>query len=549
MGRGWDSSLFDRTEILATLAKRFTALPEGYRQNVALIGAPGIGKTAIIGALLNSLRSQPQIVPIYLELRPESFERFADRWMGSLLCQALLDTGMAASPSSWVTLAHEAQRRCPRAALRVEALRHAIANRTVAGKSADDLFSQLLELPGLVAADLGRCLLLIVEEFHHLEGLGMRRPFHLLGKQLMVDKSVAYLVTSSDVKASLLILRDKLDLLFGRFEIIDVAPFDTAASLAFLRQRLGELEMSPELQAFLVMLCGGHPWYLETVSARLRDTTMRRHTTMVTRDGLWESLGELMQDPHGALAQAFAHRVGPLTQGRARQALVPLLLAVANGAPRVEQLASAVRQPAKTVAKDLSRLMELGFVQRFGVLYTITDALFRWWVARVYRAQAQSWAPLRTDTTQRFKALCDGQLAQFVTELGLPLPERLVELFRAFRGDEIALNGDPRRRVGPFQDVASAPWGADGCQLTASTGARQAWVCGVKRSPMVEEDVTAFLDMTRAHGTGVGQRILVALSGIDLNARLRAKEARIWMWDTAMTNILLGLYGKAHLIP
>ena len=86
-------NLFDRKIYLDTLEKRIGDLKDGYRQNIAIIGDELIGKTSIIFKFLNKFYDN-RIIMLYLEIRPESLASFIRRFLGVLLYNFLINSGI-----------------------------------------------------------------------------------------------------------------------------------------------------------------------------------------------------------------------------------------------------------------------------------------------------------------------------------------------------------------------------------------------------------------------------------------------------------------------
>ena len=84
---------FGREAYLDILQKRIRNFREGYRQNLAIIGDELIGKTSIIFRFLDKFYDNLLIV-VYLEARTESLSSFVQRFIGVLLYNFLLNSGI-----------------------------------------------------------------------------------------------------------------------------------------------------------------------------------------------------------------------------------------------------------------------------------------------------------------------------------------------------------------------------------------------------------------------------------------------------------------------
>src|SRR3989338_6972875 len=73
-------------ETVALLKKRVTDLREGFRQNVALIGPPGSGKSSILlTALAQAGPPSSEFLIVYCATQREPWETWAKRFMAAIL--------------------------------------------------------------------------------------------------------------------------------------------------------------------------------------------------------------------------------------------------------------------------------------------------------------------------------------------------------------------------------------------------------------------------------------------------------------------------------
>ena len=82
------NKFFGRSETLGLFSKRVGGLKDGYRQNIAIVGPKLIGKSSLILHFFSNF-NHPKIIPIYIDLRPNSFNHFIYKFLGALLYQYL----------------------------------------------------------------------------------------------------------------------------------------------------------------------------------------------------------------------------------------------------------------------------------------------------------------------------------------------------------------------------------------------------------------------------------------------------------------------------
>ncbi|MCC6527514.1 MAG: ATP-binding protein [Polyangiaceae bacterium] len=152
-------------------------------------------------------------------------------------------------------------------------------------------------------------------------------------------------------------------------------------SPAYLGEALGLGAAREAVEAYAVW--GGTPWYWELAAPSGGD--------------LVGAVDALVLDPAGPLHREPERLL--LEEQPSAAALRPLLDAIGAGAHRVSEIAGRVGQPATSLARPLSRLVELGLVRRevpFGeperatkrALYRIDDPFFRLWFRMVVSHKA-----------------------------------------------------------------------------------------------------------------------------------------------------------------
>ena len=214
---------FDRTYILDLLHRRAASLAAGYRQNIAIIGSELIGKTSIIKQFLRGFSADDTFI-LYLELKDEPFGEFANRFAGTLLYKYLKSHSLR--PKETLSeLIKQSNRYIPKT---VELINSALD--CAKSDSNEEGFSKLLDSLSSLKDEAKKCCVIIFDEFHNLERLRLPRPFYVLGNKIMVQKDIMYIISSSSVSLARKIIEEKLSLLFGNFETIEVGPFDLAAA-------------------------------------------------------------------------------------------------------------------------------------------------------------------------------------------------------------------------------------------------------------------------------------------------------------------------------
>ena len=223
-----EDKFFARKDYLDILEKRIRDLKYGYRQNIAVIGDELVGKTSIIYHFLNKF-CENHIVTLYLEIRPETIHSFARRFTGVLLYNFLVNSGIPLKEDLGF-LIQKSRPYIPKTIEKINLILSAVEKR-----KKNNIFTELLSLCDLIHEETGKYCVLILDEFHHLEKLGIKDLYKEWSRLLILQKTTMYIIVSSMKFKTRSVLSKDLSLLFGNFELLTVEPFDIKTSEEYLR--------------------------------------------------------------------------------------------------------------------------------------------------------------------------------------------------------------------------------------------------------------------------------------------------------------------------
>jgi hypothetical protein len=527
-------NFFGREEILSLLERRCRALKDGYRQNIAILSQPLLGKTSLILHFLLSFREE-KITPVYLDCSVESFAQFAKKFSVSLLC-AYLKKMSADLENDLDFLKSKARPLLPETIAVIERM-----ERLLKKNKNDDAFSEVFNLLSVFQKESKQRTLVIFDEFHHFENYALKSPFLKLGKEIMLQKNTLYIVLSSQVNRAKEILTNELALLFGQFEVIELETFLFTASCQFLKERLSGYESEPMLLEFLSHLTDGHPFYLDALSQELHSQLKERRQSLLTRDIVAAVLYRLIYEAQGILHQYLNSLVEANLNGYSHSGYFTVLAKMAEKKHRMKDLVASLNGLAKSAPKYIRRLAEADLIGRYGSFYKIEDRILTFWLAKVWQHKYSPFMDQREEKKEFFVAVYRA-MNDFMQNLAKPMTVRLRELFSRFDNEMIRLD-EKDFRLPKFKQVSS--WAGAGiiCQKESKY-----WLCWLMEKYLSETALLRFLETAGKTELPWQRIIIITLDAVEDSARLLAKEKKIWLWDGKIINLLFDLYGEQPLM-
>jgi len=528
---------FGRTKILELLNKRVDALKSGYRQNVALTGQMFSGKTSILRYFLKSLKDS-SIIPIYIEVCEEPFPSFTDKFIANLLYNFFLSINKDVSIDI-ESLTRQAEAIIPCTAQAIKKIYQDISTR-----SYNQAYRQLLDLTSVFKEETNRPCIVILDEFHNLENFNIKNAFLHLGRIIMIQKNTMYIVSSSQRNKIRKILSEKLSLLFGNFEIIEVSGFDSKTAREFIKEKIAPLNISDYYSDYFLNVTDSNPFYLDMVSKRLKYYKESSNCERVNVELIKDVLEDLMFNENGTLHKHFMNNIHFLFDKDQRKNYLNILFALANGANRIKDIAAYFK--GRDLSKNLEHLIEIDVVYKCGIFYTIQDRVFSFWLKTVYFMKKKAIIDNFLDWSSEFKKLVENDVENYLIEYNKGVGERVKELFYSFDGEIVEIN-NRLRKLPKFFKIEVIKYGIDKNYLACEEGNKY-WICNIKHNKAEETDVIDLIQLSHNRFKNAKRKILVALGGIDSNALLLAKEKHIWVWKSNSLNSLFRLYKKYELI-
>lgn len=547
-----------RPELAVHLQQRLKAFGEGFRHNLALLGPPGSGKTFQLRALNNHASSDFFIV--YCLLFKESYRGFLTRFLRILLQTALedfrgsnghtllieaetSDNSSLQQPDaalSFSTLLQKVETQLPKTASAIRAAEEALTRRL-----SMEAFNRALDVVPILSAERHQSCILILDEFLFLDELGLGHAFHELGKRVMTWPNTLFVLASSSPYRARMILRERLHLLFGQFELLTLESLDHQRTDAWLKHELMCLQGSQSWSSFLLQWLGVYPWYLSVFLGRLKEIALLQQTTLLTEALVFQAAWDVLGCPEGSLYQWCASRIAPLAHVRYGGRAIEILQQLAQGARTTTALRARIGRTALSGALQL--LVEQDLVARKGTCLMVADPVLRCWLSAVLFPQRMG----RIEEKEYFRAMFDQYLSslwtQWLEHNRCSFPEQMRQLFSRFRDDTMVMDSKTGR-LPRFESVnLKQPDDLESGVYLLAEGEGKRWCVNLQEGLVNESSVARFDAFCRKLSPRPSRKIVVAKHGMDPNARLLAKSTNMWVWEPNDLNILMDLYSPVIL--
>ncbi|MCR4337094.1 MAG: hypothetical protein NUV91_04730, partial [Candidatus Omnitrophica bacterium] len=466
---------YGRKATLELLRKRVVDLKEGYRQNVAFLSAKHTGKTSLLRKFLADL-DDADVIPIYIDLENKNFGSFAQQFMGTLLYHFFKSKGLPVS-HDFPFLLEKAQELLPQTVQRMRKIRKGLLD-----EGNQEIYRELIALPQIFSEESKKFCILLFDEFQTLEEFDVAEVFQELGKTIMTQKRCLYLLSSSLPEVAREILSEKLSLLFGNFEIIDLPLFDLKTSQAFIQSRLAPTRMKEDLIYFLIDFTGGHPLYLHLICQELKTLSQIHRQEEVFAPLFAQAIEHVLFQPWGVLSRHFDLMLNNLCSGKNGALVASLLISLSHGRRKIKNLAQEWNAKQNVVTQRLLRLVEMELVAKNSASYYLKDRLLRYWIKYIFEESGRSFDPCPVRQREQFFNELNHAIENFIVVSRKDVSTRIIELLYCFEDEAFQINGK-KYKIPLFREVVF-PKGRrlseSSCELIRASSEEGEWLIILK---------------------------------------------------------------------
>lgn len=539
----FDHNFYGRRSVLEVLKKRVMGLKEGYRQNVALLGNRYIGKTALLHRLISQMEEQ-DVYFIYLDLENRDFNYFAIQFTKSLLYNYLKKENLPLQEDLDL-LCLATQERLPRTVFMVRA----IENLRSQGKVLE-AYHMILSLPDVMTHEAGKSVVLLFDEFQYLGNFDIPEIFAELGKRIMTQKNCLYIVSSSFPLQAQTILSEKLSLLFGNFEMIHLESFNFSEAQGLIDVNLEGVKISLNLKNFIADFTGGHPLYINLLCQELICLSGVYAQQEIFSPIVTQAIENVVFNPWGVISRHFELLINSLAIGKNANVAVAVLGALAQGRHRISDLSESLQLKASQINLRINALEDANIVERNGNYYHIKDKLFSYWIKHVHQRRLHVIDLELGRSRKEFKDEINKALNDFGLVARKDLSVRIADLMHKFDNESFVLCGR-RYKLTAFKNIKFLKLRVglenyfDAVYAESKEGS---WLVVLNKSRVQDHELNSILEEIKKLEPKPIRSIIVSLSGLDENAKVRALQEKLWIWDEEQLNSLMHLFDEPIIV-
>ena len=265
---------------------------------------------------------------------------------------------------------------------------------------------------------------------------------------------------------------------------------------------------------------------------------------------LTQAIEKTIFDRWGVLSRHFELIINDLCLGKGNHMMAAILMSLSNGKHKIEDLVQDLNVNKNQVRQKVSSLLDRDVVVKNGNFHYLKDKLFKYWIRFVYQKRLHD-VELTPDKQQRFfKEELNRYVEEFKMSTRQDFSSRIVDLLQCFDNEAFDLNGR-KYKLPTFRDIKPLNLAEDHgnyFNIIKAATADASWLFVLKKDNFSENDMNAVLKELKKIKEKPERCLIITLSDLDANAKLRALQERFWIWHEGELNTLLTLFDKPYIL-
>lgn len=526
--------IFSRINEEQIIEKRIGGFLQGYRHNIALIGQPKTGKSALLSKLLQKKFQNTSLLTIYVNLFYVDNLSFTKAALHSLLYNFLKNKSVCKISISLDELIFNTEEYIPKT---IELIKQLLTSGSTQKNPVDSLFSVIESI--VKEAEIKP--LFIVDEFCFFKKFP-KRQLSEMTKQILSRTDCMFLFVSSDQIQADEILNNELNILFGKFEKIYLNSFNSTDSKSFLRARLSG-KLNADCTSFLSEITGNSPFYLDLLCDALNSLPVNS----ISEELFIHTLASQLSNKKSVVYQTCYNYVACLKNNSRTDKLTNVLLLIADGYTRRSEIASFMKLESKNLTSRLACLVENNILVKVGSFYVFQNKFLSNWISIVLKTCTYNSFLFGEDLTLCVENILQNRFNEFKSIVNKASFDRFLDLINNFNEDTVKLNRKAIRlpTINKFRVV---PAHSDGMQFVIGEAKKSYLIMAFKEKDVKEQDLIEFSNRCSYFKAKQPKKIFVSLDDVNQNVKLLAKEKKMTCWNKNNINTLMSLYNQPALV-
>ena len=265
---------------------------------------------------------------------------------------------------------------------------------------------------------------------------------------------------------------------------------------------------------------------------------------------LTQAVENILFNPWGVLARHYEILVSRMCAGKGNQTVSSALMALASKRLKMKELAASLGGKQAQVGQKVNRLLQEGIVAKNNNLYYLPDRLFKYWLKFIFQKRWTSFDLEVKKHREQFRQELTNAFENSRTNAQKDLSARIMDLFHCFEDEAYLINGK-RYKLPSFREISAVKiqkTDTECLDLIRATSCDGDWLIVFKPETIGENDIAAVIAEQKKWRQRPQRCLLISLSSLDENVRVRALQEKMWVWNEGELNTLLNLYDKPFIV-